>query len=151
MTDYDAFHEARTTLGTLQREYTACNSFNAAVAYMAGEVCDQSLRALFTVATSETLPHAKYRPPHNPHGLAAALGIEPRYSAETRAYLLTLQGYALPSARFESTSAYERHVAPESADRARELLDGATRCLAESERLATDSAVLATIRANKRS
>ncbi len=151
MAERDPFHEARTSLGTLQREFTTnCGSLNVAVAYIAGEVCDQSMRAVYNIAMGETLPHALYRPPHNPLGLAQALGIERRYSPETRAFLTRLQGYALPAARFEGTKAYEQHVAPQAKGRARDLFDGATRCLAESEVLASDVDVLATVRANKR-
>jgi hypothetical protein len=147
----DPFHEPHTTLGTLQREMTACNSFSAAVAYMAGEVCDQSIRAVYTLATGETLPHHLYRPPHNPVGLAQALGIADRYSPETQAFLHRLQGYALAAARFEGAPAYEQYVSPAAHDRARDLLNGATQCLAESEQLATDPDVLTTICAHKRS
>ncbi len=145
MTHWDPFHEAKEALQTVQREYTATNSINAATAYTVVHAAETAVRNLYTFATSANFPYDKF-PHHVPERLVESLGLAPFYSPKMQTFLGKLTGYAPQDVRYESTRAFQDHTNPKSAGRGKELMDGVTRFVEESEILAKNPAALEAIR-----
>jgi hypothetical protein len=147
MTNPDPFHEAKEALQTVQREYTATNSINAATAYTVVHAAETAVRNLYTFATSANFPYGKF-PHHVPERLVESLGLAQFYSPKMQTFLGKLTGYAPQDVRYESTRAFQDHTDPKSAGRGRVLVDGVTRFVEETERLAKHPAALQAIRSN---
>ena len=147
MKNQDPFHEAKESLQTVQREYTATGSINAATAYTVVHAAENAIRELYTVATSANFPydHEQFRN-HVPEKMVRNLGLGQYYSPQTQTFLGQLTGYAPQDIRFENTRAFKDHTNPKSAGRGKELLDGLTQFIEETEKLQKNPAVLQTIR-----
>ena len=145
MTNSDPFHEAKEALQTVQREYSATNSINAATAYVVVHAAETAVRNLYTFATSGSFPYYKFTH-HAPEQLVTSLGLAPFYSPKMQTFLGKLTGYAPQDVRYESTRAFQDHTDPKTAGRGKELVDGVTRFVEETETLAANPAVLQAIR-----
>lgn len=132
----------------MRREFTTCNSINAATTFAVVHACETAVRELYGVAVGSPFPHEDFRPNHVPESLATRLGIISFYSQESRSFLSRLTGFALQDVRYEGTRAFQQHTAKESAGRGRELLDGATHLIDETEKLADDAGAVQAIRAS---
>lgn len=146
----DPFHESKQTIESAVREYSAIGSLTAETAFHPVRACEQALRELYTVATGATFPHDRFKPSHQPFGLAEDLGLITHYSSQTQVFLKKLQGYAQHVARYEGTQAYKSYTGPKAAGRAKELLEGAEYFITETQSLAGLPAVLDTVRKHAR-
>ncbi|MCZ6546862.1 MAG: hypothetical protein O6837_01920 [Deltaproteobacteria bacterium] len=150
MTKSDPFHEAQEAVQTAEREYTATGSINAATAYTVVHAAETAVRELYTVATGTDFPHDKFEPSHVPETLVTNLGLAVFYSPESQTFLGKLTGYAPQNVRYENTRAYQLHTDPKAAGRGKDLVDGITRFVEETENLAKNPAALKAIRSAKR-
>lgn len=150
MTTLDLFHEAKQTLESARREYSSVGSLTAASAFHPVHACDQALRTLYTVATGAPFPHDRFKPWHQPFGLAEDLGLTTHYSSQTQVFLKKLQGYAQDVARYEGSQAYTNYTSPKSVGRAKVLLEGAEQFITETQSLAALPPVLDTVRKHAR-
>ena len=142
----DPFHEAKEALNVAKRGFIEVNSLSVVAAYATNQACENSVRALWQIATGEPFPHKHFKPFHKPTSYVQRLGLETYYSASSKEFLDKLHGYALDEARYESTQAYKDHTKPTAAYRGQELIKGTERFIAETEQLATEEKILRTIR-----
>ena len=74
MANGDRFWEPRQGLKTLRDMYTACNSLNVHTVAIAPRVCEDAQRIAYKIATGEDFPYPKFKPYHDPAGLADKMG-----------------------------------------------------------------------------
>lgn len=137
----DIFHEPKTTVATLKREFTAVSSLNVTTAFAATVACEETVRVLYRESTGSEFPYQSY-PRHKPGQWVASLGIEGHYSSETQAFLKQLDGYSLDKARYPGTVPFEQYTSERAANRSRDIVAGTERFVTETEKLSQDQEVI---------
>jgi len=130
----DIFHEPKTTVATLKREFTAVSSLNVTTAFTATVACEETVRVLYHESMGSEFPYQAY-PRHKPGQWISSLGIAGHYSAETQAFLKQLDGYSLDKARYPGTVPFEQYTSERAANRSRDIVAGTERFVTETERL----------------
>ncbi len=149
MANGDRFWEPRQGLKTLRDMYTACNSLNVHTVAIAPRVCEDAQRIAYKIATGEDFPYPKFKPYHDPAGLADKMGTLSFYTPKTQLFLGRMQGWALAEVEYGGKP-YEEYTKPGIGNRAGEIVNGASVFLDETEALVKDPAFLAAIAAHKR-
>lgn len=129
------FHEAAEALNLAKRDYTAVSSLNAMAANAVNQACENAVRALWEMSTGIPFSQDHFTPYHKPAVYVRRMGIESYYSAETRTFLAKLDGWVLDDVRYWHTQPYKDHTKPSAHGRGKEIIDGASRFLVESESL----------------
>ena len=141
MANSDPFHETKENLQTVQREYTATNSINAATAYTIAHTAETAVRNFFTFATGANFPYGQF-PHHVPEKIVAELGLLQFYSPEMKVFLAKMTGYALQDVRFENTQAFKHHTDVKAIGRGKYLVDGLTQFVEETVELQNNAGAL---------
>ncbi len=138
----DPFHEPKVALETLQREVTAVNSLGAAVVPGALTVCEQTVGVLYEAAMGQPFPYQSFAR-HKPGQWLTSFGLNSFYTVETQRFLTALDGYSLDKVRFPNEAAFRQYTnAPP--ERAKDIVAGAERFIAESETLLNSTVLFAT-------
>ncbi len=145
----NGFHEAAEALNLAKRDCTAVSSLNAMAANAVNHACENAVRALWEISTCTPFPQDHFMPHHKPAVYVRRMGIESCYSAETRTFLAKLDGWALDDVRYWHTQPYKDHTKLSAHGRDKEIIDGASRFLAESENLSARNDVQEAIRRYK--
>jgi hypothetical protein len=148
MANSDPFHEAKESLQTVRREYTATSSINAATAYTVAHTAETAVRNLFTFVTGADFPYEQF-PHHVPERIVAELGLLQFYSPEMKAFLGKMTGYALQDVRFENTRAFQDHTDIKATGRGKYLVDGLTQFVEATVALQNNAGALRTIKSWK--
>jgi len=130
----DPLHEAKESLATVKREYTAVSSLNASTAFTATVACESAIASLFKKATGDEFPYQRF-PRHKPGHWAAKLGISSYYTSNSQEFLNKIDGYSLDKARYEGTTAFKQHTRLEAMSRGQELVSGIENLINETESL----------------
>ncbi len=129
----DPFHEPKVALEILQREVTAVNSLGAAAVPGALTACEQTVGVLYEEAMGQPFPYQSFTR-HKPGQWLTRFGVNSFYTAETQSFLTALDGYSLDKVRFPNEAAFRQYTnAPP--ERAKEVVTGVARFIAESETL----------------
>jgi len=99
------------------------------------QACENAVRALWEMSTGIPFSQDHFTPYHKPAVYVRRMGIESYYSAETRTFLAKLDGWVLDDVRYWHTQPYKDHTKPSAHGRGKEIIDGASRFLVESESL----------------
>src|SRR5438874_12120013 len=120
----DPFHEARVAFDSAERTFIAVNSLSVMDAYATNQACENSVRALWQIATGRPFPYDRFKPFHKPASYVRQIGLEQYYSDPSKEFLAKLEGYALDEARYENTQAYKDYTKPTAVHRGKELIEG---------------------------
>ncbi len=140
----DPFHEPKAALAALQREVSAVNSLGAAVVPGALTACEQTVGVLYEAAVRQPFPYQSFTR-HKPGQWLVGFGVNSFYTAETQRFLTALDGYSLDKVRFPNEAAFRQYTnAPP--ERAKEVVAGVERFIAESETFLTSTPFLSQLK-----
>lgn len=142
----DIFHEPKTIVTTLKREFTAVSSLNGATAFSATVACEEAVRVLYQESTGSEFPYQSY-PKHKPGQWVELLGIQGCYSPGTQAFLKKLDGYSLDKARYSGTVPFKQHTSERATNRSRDIVSGTEQFVTETESLSQKPEVAALLKA----
>jgi hypothetical protein len=142
----DIFHEPKTIVTTLKREFTAVSSLNVTTAFSATVACEEAVRILYQESTGSEFPYQSY-PKHKPGHWVKSLGIQECYSPETEKFLEKLDGYSLDKARYSGTVPFKQHTSERAANRSRDIVSGTEQFVTETESLSKKPEVAALLKA----
>jgi hypothetical protein len=137
----DPLHEAKQSLATVKREYTAVSSLNAPTAFTATVACESAIASLCNKATGNDFPYQKF-PRHKPGQWVTELGISSYYTPNSQRFLSKIDGYSLDKARYEGTAAFKQYTSPKAMSRGQELVSGVENLISETESLLSNEDAL---------
>jgi len=88
----DPFLEAKEALDVAERQYSSVGSLNVMAANATNQACENSLRALYQIATGQSFPHQDFKPFHKPEVIADKLGVKGFHSEQSQAFLKKIDG-----------------------------------------------------------
>jgi hypothetical protein len=141
----DPFHEPKSVLASLRREYTEVGSLNSVAAFGALVACEGTVGALYREATGKSFPY-KNHTQHKPGRWVNSLGVGEYYSSETLQFLTKLDSYALEKARYEGTPAYCQYISESASEHSRVIVEGTERFINETQRLTTAPEIVKRLR-----
>jgi len=132
----------------LQREVTAVNSLGAAVVPGALTACEQTVGVLYEAATGQPFPYQSFTR-HKPGAWLTSFAVNHFYTVVTQRFLAALDGYSLDKVRFPNEAAFRQYTnAPP--ERAKEIVAGVERFVAESETLLNSALFLSQLKTGAR-